>query len=175
MKSNPVLTILIVAALVLGGILGYLFGKNLKPYIKIGSETTLVNVIVHDTVVTEKTVEDISSNKKVIYVPKYIYVDSSKQTDTIQVEDTSVCYSFEEYEKDGAYIKAEICSDSLPIVKPLDLRGILTYKAPPDTERHIMRIDTVMRTTNLPFYKDWKTYGLGLAVAIIAGIVIGGR
>ncbi|MDO8640220.1 MAG: hypothetical protein Q7R33_01640 [Nitrosarchaeum sp.] len=162
-----------IAVLLAGLCIGFPIGQGCKKCaeIKVGTETTLVTVTVHDTIVTEKTASDFTTGKKIVYVPKYIYVDSSKTTDTISVADTAVCYSFEEYERDGAFIKAEICSDSLPVNKPLDLRGTFTYQAPPDTARSIMRIDTIMRSKEVPFYKDWKTYTIAI-LAVTTGVLI---
>jgi len=164
-----------VVVLLLGIVIGFPVGKSCAPKVRVGTETTTVQIVVHDTVTNYKDTGSISSIKKIVYVPKYVYVDSSKKTDTVQVADTSVCYSFDEVEKDGAYIKAEICSDSFPEKKPLDLRGVLTYKAPPDTIKHITRIDTVTRTNNVPFYKDWKTYAVGVLAAVLAGVLIAHR
>jgi len=151
-----------------GFIIGLFLGKGCAPEVRVGTETTMVTVTVHDTIVSQIPQSNIVSNTKIIYIPKIIYIDSTHY-DTTQVSDTSICYSFDEKEQDGSYIKAEICSDSLPVSKPLDLRAAITYLPHPDTSRQIFRIDTVMRTTNTPFFKDWRTYTI---VALAATILI---
>ena len=155
------ITLLVVVALLGALVGGYLVSKFKKcPQIKVGTETTLVNIVVHDTVRTVKTVKDFVVTKDTIYL------DSGKT-----VKDTQNCYSFSEKEKDGAFIKADICSKEFPPVKPADLRGSIAYQGRPDTNRIITRVDTVSRTISTPFYKSWQTYVVAL-VAILAGAFI---
>jgi hypothetical protein len=153
------------AILIIGIMIGVFIGSSLKtcPQIRVGSETTTVTIIKHDTIHTEKTVKDIQVIQRFDTV-KITVPDENK----IEKIDSSICYSFEEQEKDGAYIAAEICSDSLPVQKPLDLRGSLTYKPAPDSQRIISRIDTTIIEKEKPIGKDWKTWTL---IAVLIGFV----
>jgi hypothetical protein len=164
MKNN--LTLIFIALLLAGIIIGYPIGKgcNKCPEIKVGTETTLVTITHYDTVITHKTKEQI----------KVIKVYEKVPDTTSNAVDSTVCYNFDETEKDGAYIAVNVCSDSLPATKPLDLKANISYQAPPDTGRTIFRTDTVSIDKTMPFYKDWKFY-LATTLALVGGLFLGSR
>lgn len=173
MKTN-VLVILLVLVLIIGGILGFLIGKKYdKPIIseiKVGSETTYVNIVKYDTIVNYKYRDQIRVVNK---------IDTIKIIDTISntivsKEDSTICYSFNEKEKDGAYISVDVCSDSLPRQKPLDLMASIKYQAPPDTSKTIFRVDTITFTKEKPIFKDWKFY-LMTTLGVIGGVYVGAK
>jgi len=163
------LIIISAIVLIIGGILGFILGKWTKkcPEIKVGKETLLVTITIHDTIIKEKTAEEITVGK--VIKKKKIY--ALKDTVPTYVPDTTVCYSFEENEPDGAYIGVNVCSDSLPLNKPLDLTADIAYRAPPDTQIEVLRTDTVMVDKTPPFYKDWKVYALAV-VSILMGVFV---
>lgn len=162
-----------IICLLLGLCIGFPVGKSCSPQVKIGQTTVIDSIVCYDTVINYKDTGSIKVTQKVTYVPKYVYVDSSKKSiDTVKVKNIANCYSFDQVEKDGVYIKAELCSDSFPKVKPLDLLGSITYLPHPDTTKHIMRVDTVMRNTSVPIMKDWHNYALVILAAILAGTFI---
>ena len=60
---------------------------------------------------------------------------------------------------DRAFIRAEMCSREFPRQKPLDLSGLITYRAAPDTEHIQLRIDTVSRSDG--FWMRAGRYAIG--------------
>jgi hypothetical protein len=148
--------------IVFGLVVGYLVTNHFKkcPEIKVGKETTTVNVIVHDTIITTKTVKQFVVTR---------VIDTVMIGDSI-VQDSANCYSFDENENDGSYIKAEMCSKELPAVKPLDLRGNIIYKPRSDSIKVISRIDTVGHF--IPFYQSWQTYAVAVGAAVLGGYLV---
>jgi hypothetical protein len=142
------------------------------PEVHAGIETTFITTIIHDTIRTEKTRKEIQVSRIIDMV---LIKDSSDTSKLLPKEDTSTCYSFDSHEKDGAYIKADICSDSFTIIKPLDLKATIFYQAAPDTLRKIFRVDTLVKTQKLDWRRDWKTYALVLTSIAFAGYAIGKR
>jgi hypothetical protein len=153
--TNRIMLAAVTAFILIGIMIGFPIGKGCKqcPEIKVGIETTMVEIVVHDTVIVEKKGKDIIIEKKIV-----IRDDSNTQ-------DTNVCYSFDETHDDGAYTKCEVCSDNLP-VSSNNINGTITYTAPPDTERTIFRVDTITSIKPPPLHKDWKTYVIGALIAI---------
>jgi hypothetical protein len=84
-------------------------------------------------------------------------------------QDSATCYSVS---KDtlGAHIQAQICSDSFPRTKPLDLMAMIYYQAPPIQEKTIHLTTTVIKPG--PLFSDWRFY-LGCTATLIAGAFIG--
>ena len=155
MKNYKIVFLILTILIVL--ISGVLVGRGTNKDIKIGTETTTVSVLIHDTIITKQVEKEIQS------IIKYdtIYLDTNK------LIDTSICYSFEKTENDGTYIKAEICSDSFSIDKPLDLTSNIYYLPAPDSIEQIFRIDTLAQKPN------WKKYVLITTVLTIGGVVLG--
>lgn len=155
--NKNIFTTLLIAVAVIGALIGgYLVSKFKKcPEIKVGTETTLVSVTVHDT--THDTLRLFKTRKDTVYL------DSSKTIKGVQN-----CFSFDKKEEDGAYIKAEVCSKDFPADKPADLRGTIDYQAAPDSNKIIHRVDTVTIDKTTPFYKSWPTYAVAL-LSILAG------
>jgi len=173
--SKYLVIIGLIALLILGGVAGWFIKKC--PTIKVGKETTLVTITVHDTVQNIKQGSDITVGKVVRTFPKPIpvitgTVDTLKKDTTKTVTDTTVCYSFDEKEKDGTYIKAEMCSDSLPAAKPLDLTGKFTYVAHPETLTQTIRVDTLWKEKKVPPAKDWKNYVIAILAALAGGMIV---
>jgi hypothetical protein len=71
----------------------------------------------------------------------------------------------------GLKLSVQISSKELPESKPVDLRALFAFQLPPDTQRSIIRVDTMKVST--PIYKDWRNYALlafgALTVAVITG------
>lgn len=173
MKLSPLFWYLLIAVLLIGIMIGFPIGQGCKkcPEVKPGTTVIIDTITVHDTIKTEKTRDEITVVKKKKPAP------AVKDTPTVvvpQKPDSTVCYDFDEREKDGAYIKVDVCSDSLPVVKPLDLKATIFYQAPPDTAKKIFRVDTVMVNKTTPLYKDWRFY-VGLTLALVGGVFLGGR
>ena len=172
MKYIQIISGILLLILLIG--LGFFIGQKTKqcPEIKIGKETTFISIIVHDTVLSKKNNNDIKVVKEIKTVIKTDTLHDTIVTlkkDT--VSDTSTCFSFDEIESDGAYIKATICSDSFKI-KPDDLYGEILYKAAPDTFKQINRIDTVSIVKKPAPFKTWKDYVLLVLAAVIAASFI---
>jgi len=146
----------------------FFYGRSCSscPEIKVGSDTVYTNIILHDTISDTLTKEKI----KIVKVVEKIH-DTITNTDAA---DSTVCYSFDKKEQDGAYIKVDVCSDSLPEEKPSDLKANIFYVAAPDTTTTISRVDTVTVNKTVPFYKDWKTY-LIVTLSLVGGLFLGGR
>ena len=164
--QTKILVIAGIAFMLIGLMIGVPIGKGCTkcPEIKIGTETTLVQVIVHDTVRVEKTgSKDIVVGKKVVNKVDPVSSD-------ILTQDTTTCYSFEEDQEDGAYTKCEVCSDSLPVSSE-SVSGVIRYRAPTESLRTISRVDTVTFTKSPPFHKDWKTYVIGIFIAVSTGLI----
>ena len=83
--------------------------------------------------------------------------------------DSATCYSVS---KDtlGAHIRAQICSDSFPRTKPLDLMAMIYYQAPPIQERTIHLTTTVIKPG--PLFTDWR-FWTGIVLAVGAGAYAG--
>jgi hypothetical protein len=160
----------ILAILLLIG-LGVFIGNKTKQCaeMKLGKETTTVTITVHDTITNIKTVNQIQYQQQIHEV-----VRSDTLHDTIttsKTQDTTNCFSFDENEKDGAYIKASVCSDSFKF-KPADLRGEILYKAAPDTMKQTFRVDTISRVKEPAPFKSWKDYALVILAAVLAASFI---
>ena len=170
MKGNGLFYWLLLAVLTIGVGIGVPLGRWSKkcPEIRVGKETLLVTVVKHDTIQTVKTVSQIAVTHKIDTVLKVVRDSIKGDSQVVKSVDTANCYTFDETEKDGAYIKASLCSKLLPMEKPLDLTGMITYLPKPDTNRVIARVDTVMRFKETPPFADWKNYAL---VALAAGFV----
>ena len=151
--------------------LGLYFGWNCKPQvkcpeIKAGVETLSIKVQVHDTTVK--------------YIPrtqiKYIQqiardtVFQPQSSLPVVQSDTSNCFSVED-RQNGAYIKASFCSQEFPTHKPLDLTGTIEYQPPTDSQRVLVRVDTVSRKPNL-FWHDVKVAGVSVGVGIATGSIL---
>jgi hypothetical protein len=152
-------------ALVLIGIfmMGFSCGYKTKkcPEIKTGIDTVSVQVITHDTIVVEKTRDRIVVRN--VPVTQYI-----RSYDTIAaIADTEQCYGMDQTMPDGAQVYAELCSRSFKSEAPLDLSGSIKYLAPPDTQRTIHMVDTVI-VKKPHLWRDIKigciTFGIGAAV-----------
>lgn len=153
------------AALVLVALL--FICNNRKPQVlevKTRIDTVSVRIVVHDTVTVEKI-------RNQIVVKSVPVVQYERIRDTLkEINDTENCYSVNETMKDGAYIKAEICSRVFPKIKPLDLSGKIEYLPAPDTVRTIKIVDSViMKKPQL--WKDIKLCGISLGIGITAGAI----
>lgn len=136
-----------------------------KPQVQIGSEKTIIKVVIHDTIQTVKTVSAI----QIVYKRDTVRVKDS----VVSVKDSVSCYQFDQKEPDGAKITAQICSDSLPKRKPLDLTAYLNYVPAPDTIKTINRIDTLIKIQETPITKDFRYWLLLSATVALAGYTIG--
>jgi hypothetical protein len=154
----------------MGALLGWLLCAqcNKPPVITTG---------ITDTIIVSKPTKPDTVYKDREHIAVKIKRDTTRIIDTLFVPDVNVnfsddtvCWSFADSVR-GAKIGAEICSKNIPKEKPLDLKAMLTIQLPPDTTREISRIDTVSRTT--PFYRDWKSYALLIAIAVSAGLATG--
>jgi len=133
-----------------------------KTTVKVGAETLSVVVVQPDTVHAYKTVHDVVTSVQIDTVHSVASSSDLSVGDSIRV-DTSHCYTIDEHEKDGAYIAATLCSRYFTALPPPDLRGSITYKAAPDTQRTIRRVDTLTRTkTNWPLSIAGFTIGIGV-------------
>jgi len=161
-----ILICIFVLGVLLGG--GIVNGCRSKPpTIKAGKETLTISVVIHDTVNTIKTVSQIKAFKKIdtIYIPQ-------NATTTLLKRDSAVCYSFDEKEKDGAFIQATLCSDSFAIKKPFDLKGNIFYISAPESTKTIRLTNTVVQTKMQPFLSDWR-FWTGCIVFLVAGAYAG--
>lgn len=124
--------------------------------INIGKDTVYNVITVHDTItIKPDTVKIVTKVTKTIH-------------DTIVKFDSISCYSFDVHPSDGAYIKAEVCSNAFKAL-PSDITGNITYVAPPDTGKIIYRTDTL--TTIEPFYTNWKFY-VGFTASFLLGAIL---
>lgn len=165
------ITVLVIG-LVIGLLIGGFSGYHLRQCPQVASaktDTVVTYVHVKDTGISEVSKDVIKVVQKV--VPKYVH-DTIKIADQ-PVMDTTICYEFEQVQKDSAYTKVQLCSDSLPKNKPLDLRAIFTYVPPPYKEKIITNTVTIQKPT--PYYKDWKTYALLVVSAAATGYVLANR
>jgi hypothetical protein len=160
-----ILILVFVLGLFLGG--GVVSSCGPKTTIAVGKETTTVIVVVHDTVNTAKTIAQVVVSKRL----DTIYVTKDAVT-TIMQKDTAVCYSIDEKEKDGAYIKADMCSNAFPVNKPPDLKGNIFYISAPETSKTIHLTNTVVQTKLQPIFGDWR-FWTGCVVMLIAGAYAG--
>jgi len=164
-----VLVIGLVVGLLLGGWAGYAL-KQCPQVVSAKTDTVVTYVHIKDTASTVISKDSIKVVWKV--VPKYVH-DTITIADTKPVMDTSICYEFEKVQKDSAFTKVQLCSDSLPKQKPLDLQAIFTYVPPPYKEKIVTNTVTIQKPT--PYYKDWKTYALLVLSAAATGYVLANR
>ena len=115
---------------------------------------------VHDTLY-----RDSIRVKRVAVAPKYIHDTIAGIPEIILRQDSATCYSVS---KDtlGAHIDAQICSDSLPKKKPLDLMAMIYYQAPPIQEKTIHLTTTIIKAG--PLFSDWR-FWTGCIVFLVAG------
>jgi hypothetical protein len=138
----------------------------------IGHETTIVSVVVHDTVEFKKKVTDISVIRKQVMRDTVASVDSSVTDSSVQ-SDSATCYSVEDTTSRGTFIRAEFCSKIFPVVPPSDLTSSIKVKEAPDSVKEIFRTDTISKEVQAPVLRDWKTYGLvALGSAAVVAILI---
>jgi hypothetical protein len=159
-----VLVIGLVIGLLIGGFAGYHL-RQCPQVVSTKTDTVVTYIHVKDTVNTMISKDSIKVVWKV--VPKH---DTIKIVDTKPVMDTTICYEFEQVQKDSAFTKVQLCSDSLPKQKPLDLQAIFTYVPPPYKEKVVTNTVTIIKPT--PYFKDWKTYALMTLAAAAAGYVV---
>ena len=100
-------------------------------------------------------------------------IDTVRVKDSIKV-DTNSCYSFDKTYPDRTYIKATLCSSEFPKTKPNDLIGEIFYKAKPDSIIKIKLVDTLIKTSNIPFYKQ-PIWWVGLVLGGVGGYFVGHR
>jgi hypothetical protein len=146
-----------------------------NPQVITGSETTLVSVIVHDTIVTRQKATAITTSRMMFYdtIP---VIDTVRRDTLLSVKaDSTQCFSVEETETDGAFIRAKICSDSFPLVKPEDVSGEIMYVAAPDSLREILRTDTITASTKGLFLKSLSWFGVGILGGIVAVALLWGN
>jgi hypothetical protein len=162
-----VLVIGLVIGLLIGGFSGYHL-RQCPQIVSTKTDTVVTYVHVKDTVTSVVSKDIIKVVQKV--VPMYVH-------DTIKIADaqpdTTTCYEFEQVQKDSAFTKVQLCSDSLPETKPLDLQAIFTYVPPPYKEKVITNTVTIQKPT--PYYKDWKTYALLVLSAAATGYVLANK
>ena len=131
-----------------------------------GKIVTVDSVIIHDTVVVEKRVDQFRVTTRVIHDT----VPGAGGKDTTRVKN---CYSFDEIFKSGAYVSAEMCSRTFPALRPADLTGKITYLPPPESLKIETRIDTVPRIVyRPPVIPTWQAVTLGIAAGVLAGILV---
>ena len=127
--------------LVLIALLGYYILKKEK--IIVGKETTVTKIIEH-----KDTLRD-TIKKPVFYVKQLpretVYVNKTTH-DTIRqtIKDSTNCYKFSKNWPDGAVTGAEICSKFF-VPTLTDVVCELSYKAAPDTQRTVFRVDTLTK------------------------------
>lgn len=140
-------------------------GRHSKqcPRITPGVITVRDTVERHDTVKITSYRDNIKTIEKPITQYKIVH-------DTIKVVTENVeCYQIDTTTADGAGIVAELCSKIFPPDRPVDLVGHIFYKAPPDTHRTLLRIDTV----NSPhLWRDVKICGLSFVIGGLGGFII---
>jgi hypothetical protein len=122
---------------------------------------------VHDTIYRDSI--HVRRVAVAVSVPKYIHDTISGYSGNVQQIDSATCYSVSK-DTCGAHIEAQICSDSLPRKKPLDLMAMIYYQAPPIQEKTIHLTTTVIKPG--PLFSDWRFY-LGCTATLIAGAFIG--
>jgi hypothetical protein len=138
--------------------------KKPVPMIRTHTDTLSVQVIIHDTVTVEKTREK-------IVVRSVPVIQYQRVMDTIsEISDTENCYAVEQFYKDGAAVRAEMCSRAFAKRKPADLHASIAYVPPPDTMRTIRITDTV--AFEKPHtWKHVKIFGIGCGIGITAGAI----
>jgi hypothetical protein len=157
--------------LIIGIVLGFPWGFSCKklPDIKVGKDTVLISVVVHDT---------LHDTIPITKFKTYTQVDTVKEAkksnikDSVKVADTVNCLSFDKTYPDKAYIKASICSSLLPKVKPFDLSGEFTYLPKPDSTKIVFQVDTISRFKTTPFYRQ-PMWWIGLAAGCVGGYFVG--
>jgi len=165
--------------LIIGFTLGFVISKphQTSANVRTGYETLSVVVTLHDTIRTVKTVHDVRTSIRIDTVrsssvlPCKMYRDDKGYssygiTDSISI-DTAHCYTINEHEKDGAYIAATLCSRYFTALPPPDLKGIITYQPPPDTQRTILRTDTLTHTKT-----NWSITAIAACAGVIAGVLV---
>ena len=141
---------------------GWLVGYKYRPSVVVKPQT----ITIHDSLRVHDTIRTSGDN---IIVYKQARADTIHDTLFSSVNcDSSVCYSFDKQEKDGAYIKASLCSQKLPPVKPLDLTTEILYKPKIDTTRTITITNNVVIDKTTPLLLNWKFYA-GLLIAFFTG------
>lgn len=141
---------------------GWIVGYSHRPSVTVKPQT----ITIHDSLRVRDTIR-LPGNNILIY--KRTRADTIHDTLFSSVKcDSSVCYSFDQKEKDGAYIKASMCSQKLPPVKPLDLTTEILYKPKIDTTRTITITNNVEIDKTTPILLNWKLYA-GLLIAFFAG------
>jgi hypothetical protein len=167
------LSIIILAAL--AGVFFWGRSSVAPPKVSVGKTVITDTVIMHDTIVTQTSREQIQVIKKVLPADTVIIarLDSVTQTtgDTVRPEDTAVCYTIAQQYASGASASAELCSRFFLPTKPVDLQGTITYKPANDTNKIFTRIDT-MQIIKKQRVASWYMLGLGVAAGIAAALLI---
>jgi hypothetical protein len=165
---------ILICVFVLGGLLGGGLVRSCSPRpVAPHSDTTTTIAVkvpppVHDTLWRDS----IKIKRVAVPVMQYIHdTISGKYIPVVAGHDSATCYSVA---KDtlGARIVAEICSDSFPRTKPLDLRASIFYQAPPCSSRTITLTNTVVQTKVQPILGDWR-FWTGCVVALVGGAYAG--
>jgi hypothetical protein len=158
-----------IVCLLLGG--GVVHSCESGKAVKSDTTTTIAVKVpppVHDTLWRDS----IKIKRVAVPVMQYIHdTISGKYIPVVAGHDSATCYSVA---KDtlGARIVAEICSDSFPRTKPLDLRASIFYQAPPCSSRTITLTNTVVQTKVQPILGDWR-FWTGCVVALVGGAYAG--
>jgi hypothetical protein len=144
--------------------------RSSKTLYTAGTETLSVTVTKHDTICAYKTVHDVRTSMLIdtVRTPVTELVEVPGVTgmmDSMHI-DTSHCYTIDKKEADGTYIAATLCSRYFTALPPPDLRGTITYAAAPDTQRTILRVDTLSRTKT-----NWTITAVAACAGVIAGVL----
>ena len=157
--------IIIIVGLLITLMIGGIFGYHVKECPKIAS-TGVDTVYVQrprDTVRIRDTVFTVTQR-----IVTHVIHDTLWKKDSL-IRDTMNCYEFEQKERDSAYVKVQICSDSLPKKKPIDLQAYFTYVPP------ITKVEVITKTFTIEKpakFWDWKTYTLAAIILMASGYAI---
>lgn len=178
-SQNQVLLYLCIVVFIFGGFIGGIIGYKMKQCpVVVGTHSDTTSVKPKDTLHSSVTGDSIKVTKKPVHkpvakptVPSVVAVADTAHPDTAKPVDSgdthdhatvlTTCYSVEKLQKDSANIKVDVCSDSLPEKKPIDLTFNIDYYPPPKQ----VITNTVTVEKAMPLIKDWRAYLLALAMA----------
>jgi hypothetical protein len=136
----------------------------------IGPVTVRDTVVVHDTLVTVKTVDQIKVVTRSIHDTFAVMQEEAIPSEAISTptKDTKRCYSSGQDYADGAHVGAEVCSEVFPEKKPIDLTMTLSYVPSPDLGKIFERTDTLF-VRKKPLIPTWQSATLGLVAGVLVG------
>lgn len=117
---------------------------------------------VHDTLFRDRiTVQRVAAPPS---APRYVHDTVLGRPDSARRPDSATCYTVVK-DTAGAHIDVQLCSDSLPRHKPLDLVATIFYQAPACTSKTVHLQTTITKPG--PFLTDWRVWAIAVAALAV--------